>query len=47
MLISIERTGKKTVLAMSGEYGGCASVVTMFFANKSLTKSEQCTGALS
>jgi hypothetical protein len=31
----------------SGEYGGCPSVVTLFFAKKYLTKTNQCAGALS
>jgi len=31
----------------SGEYGGCFSVVTLFFAKKYLNKTNQCTGALS
>jgi len=32
---------------MSGEYGGWSSVVTFFFAKKSLTKTGQCAGTLS
>jgi ribosomal protein L33 len=31
----------------SGEYGGCSSVVTLFFAKKYLTKTNQSAGALS
>jgi len=31
----------------SGEYGGCSSVVTSFFAKKSLTKTDRCAEALS
>jgi len=31
----------------SGEYGGCTSVVTLFFAKKCLTKTNQGAGALS
>jgi hypothetical protein len=31
----------------SGEYGGCSSAVTLFFAKKCLTKTDRCAGALS
>jgi hypothetical protein len=33
--------------ARSGEYGGCSSFVTLFFAKKFLTKTDRCAGALS
>jgi hypothetical protein len=32
--------------ASSEGYGGCSSVVTLFFAKKSLTKTDRCAGAL-
>ena len=35
-----------TAVARTGEYGGCSSVITLFFAKKSLTKTERCAGAL-
>jgi hypothetical protein len=31
----------------AGDYGGSSTVVIPFFANKSLTKTDRCTGALS
>jgi hypothetical protein len=31
----------------SGEYGGCCSIVTLLFAKKYLTKTNQCAGVLS
>ena len=31
---------------MSGEYGGCCSVLTLFFAKKCLTKTDNCAGAV-
>ena len=37
----------KTAEARSGEYGGCSSVFTFFFAKKSLTTTDRCAGALS
>ena len=37
-LISVEVTGKKSAEARSGEYGGCFSVVTLFFAKESFNK---------
>jgi hypothetical protein len=34
-------TVEKSAGATSGEYGECSSAVTLFFAKKSLTKSDQ------
>jgi hypothetical protein len=47
MLISVKGTGKKSDMAWSGDCGGCASVVILFFPKKSLTKIDGCAGALS
>jgi len=38
--------GYKSAGASWGEYGECSSVVTLFFAKKSLTKTNRCAGAL-
>ena len=38
MLVSVEGTVKKSAAAISGEYEGCYSVVTLFFSQKSLTQ---------
>jgi len=38
---------QKLAVARSGEYGGCSSVVTLFFAKKCLAKNDRCAGALS
>jgi hypothetical protein len=40
-------TGKNQLEGRSGEYGGCSSAVTLFFAKESLTKNGRCAGALS
>jgi len=45
MLISVE-AGVKNRLELGQEYGGCSSVVTLFFANI-LTKTDRCAGTLS
>jgi len=45
MLISVERTDKNQ-LELSQERWGCSSDVTLFFANKSFTKTDRCAGAL-
>ena len=37
---------EKSVGDRSGQYGGLSSVVTLFFARKSLTKTDRCPGAL-
>ena len=39
--------GQKSAGDRSGGYGGCSSVVTLFFNKKSLTKTDRCAGALS
>jgi hypothetical protein len=36
VLISVEGTGKNQM--EPGQYGGCSSIVTLFFTKKSLTK---------
>jgi hypothetical protein len=46
MLISVKTTGKNR-LEPRKEYGNYSSVVTLFFANKSLIKTDGCAGALS
>jgi hypothetical protein len=38
---------KKSAAAISGEYEGGSSVVKLFFAKKSFTKTGLCAGALS
>ena len=43
---SQSREQVKNSWSQSGEYGGCSSVVTLFFAKKSLTKTDRCAGAL-
>jgi hypothetical protein len=47
MLISVKGTGKKSDGVRPEEYGGCSSILTMFFTKKSLTKPDRCAGALS
>ena len=37
----------KNRLVLGWEHGNCSSVVTLFFAKKSLTKADRCAGALS
>jgi hypothetical protein len=46
MVIPFEGTGKNQQ-KLGQEYGGCSSVVTLFFAKKSLTKTDWCVAALS
>jgi len=46
MLISDQKL-VNSAATRSGDCGGCSSVVTLFFANKSLTKTDRCAGALS
>jgi hypothetical protein len=38
---------KKSAGAKSAKYGGCSSVVMLFFAKKCLIKTDRCAGALS
>jgi hypothetical protein len=46
MLILVEGTGKNQ-MQPGQESTGCSSVVTLFLAKKSMTKTDRCAGALS
>ena len=46
MLVSVDGTGQNQ-LQPGQEHGGCSSDVTLFFAKKSLTKTDRCAEALS
>jgi hypothetical protein len=41
------REQEKSPGPMPVEYGGCSTIVTLFCAKKSLTKTDRCVGALS
>ena len=47
MLVLVEGIGKLRLETRPGECGECSSFVTLFFAKKSLTKTDRCAGALS
>jgi len=47
MLISVEGTAKHQLQPGQESTEGCSSVVTLFLAKKSMTKTDRCVGALS
>jgi len=47
MLISVEGRGKNQLESVQDSMWECSSAVTLFFAKKSLTKTDRCAGALS